>query len=804
MHGMLFGMETELAFATRPREVGTASSGRALLGDLYRLASRRVASLPEEHGEGMFLANGARFYLDRGDHPEVCTPECQSPVDVVRWQLACEKILAELTAEIEKRHPETEVSLYRCNVDYSGSGKTWGCHESYQHRRTHVEMAPQLIPHLVSRLVYTGAGGFDNTREDLQFLISPRVPHLVREVGGDTPERGIYNTRDEPLSEGGFHRLHVICGESLCSELGNYLKLGTTALVVRLVDAGVCRGSDLALESPIGAMRAFALDPTGRARATLVDGRRLGALEIQAEYLEMVEAHLGAAFMPAWAAPLCQRWRRVLEQLASGPEALATSLDWAIKLALFRDRADRSGEGRRGLQRGSGISAELCEIDTRFGELSVRSLFHALDEAGVLTHRIPERGSVADAMLQPPAGARAEARGRAIRELHRERRRYRCRWDAIRDLREPRVLDLGDPFATEGRWTARSAHPGSVRPRAIPSPLRLRIDRGVRAYKDSDLARAAFELSRAAREAAASGDRGQEAEARFWCSAAHHDMGDLARAQSLLAPMLEDPAGIPLDFRVRASTRHALILIERPAPLAEIEQAIEGARSACRDAGLGIGASRLELLEARLVGARGRTPDAILSAEKALADAQTDPIGFSDEAHLRWLMVFLLRGGRYRRALERLDAWRARVEPGGLRSYAGVSVAIAESALALRLGRTAHARERAWSAFERSDPLRRHRCRVAAGVAFLESAAASGELEGVEAVLSELRTWRRVQLGELRYELRRAELLVRLARRPRRYTCALRVAQREARILDGRLGCERHARELEEWIRRLG
>lgn len=800
---MLFGMETELAFAARPREGGSSPEVERLLGELFALARDRVPSLPEDHGVGMFLANGARFYLDRGDHPEVCTPECQSPAELVCWQLACERILAELATELEKLHPDALVSLYRCNVDYSGNRETWGCHESYQHGRSHAEMAPQLIPHLVSRLVYTGAGGFDNTREKLEFLLSPRVPHLVHEVGADTPERGIYNTRDEPLSGGGFNRLHVICGESLCSELGNYLKLGATALVVRLVDAGVCRGSELALDQPLRAMRAFARDPSGRARAKLVDGRRLRAIEIQAEYLAMVEAQLGAAFMPPWAAALCARWRRVLEQLESGPESLATTLDWAIKHALFGDRMQRARAGAGDLLRSFGVGAELCEIDTRFGELSDRSLFHSLDLAGLLTHRIPERGSVEDAMLEPPAGARAQARGRAIRELHAERGRYRCRWDAIHDRQEPRYLDLRDPFAPEACWREPATRRRSAQREPAEAGYLTRIDQGVRAYNAEDPAAAADALAAAIPEAAVAGDREAEASARFWASAAHHDGGRLGEAESLLAPTLARLDGLSEATRIRVWTRQALILIERPAPLAEIERALGSARQVCRYATRGMGRSRVDLLGARVLGARGRTPAAILAAERALAGADDDPVHFSLGSHLRWLVTFLLRAGSYRRALTHLDAWRERVRPASESSYLGASLAIAESTLALHLGQKTHALERAGCAVERSAGFRLHRCRLAACIALLEAAAASRELAQCEAVLEETRAWSEVEIGELRLDLLRAQALVQLASDPGRAPEALRAAQQQARALDERLECERHVRELDEAIDRL-
>jgi hypothetical protein len=274
--------------------------------------------------------------------------------------------------------------------------------------------------------------------------------------------------------------------------------------------------------------------------------------------------------------------------------------------------------------------------------------------------------------------------------------------------------------------------------------------------------------------------------------------------------VLEGRDALPAQMRVRASTRQALILIERPAPLAEIERAIEDAREVCRYAEEGMGRSRIVLLEARVLGARGRSGEAILTAERSFAESTSDESALSEGAHLRWLVTFLLRAGRFRRALVHLDGWRERVEGEGVATYLGASLAIAESSLSLRLGRRSEAVARASTALERSDRIRQHRCRLAACIAYLESAAASRDFERVEAILEETQPWRHVQIGELRYELLRAEALVELARSrgDRSRTDARQrademqeAARQEALALDEHLRCERHVRELEQMIR---
>src|SRR5207249_4593714 len=125
-------------------------------------------------------------------------------------------------------------------------------HESYLHRGDPCVCPKQIVPHLASRLIYSGAGGFDPRSLGLDFSLSPRVSHLFNVKSSEsTKDRGIFHTKDEPLSEKGFHRLHVICGESLSSRLASFLKVGTTALVVAMIEAGLQPGDDVELRSPI-------------------------------------------------------------------------------------------------------------------------------------------------------------------------------------------------------------------------------------------------------------------------------------------------------------------------------------------------------------------------------------------------------------------------------------------------------------------------------------------------------------------------------------------------------------------------
>ena len=509
----LFGVETEYAFAAF-NDQGARIYNAEALPALLELARRKVPNLPGRR-KGLFLQNGSRFYLDYGNHPEFCTPECTTPVELVRYLLAGERVLADL-ARAMVGEPEGRVSgatFFKCNVDYSGTGSTWGSHESYLHRANPRWLPGQLLPHLVTRLIYTGAGGFDNTHPGIRFVLSPRAPHMSCDVSSEsTCCRGIFHTKNEPLTRSRFNRLHLLCGESLCSQRAMGLRVGATALVLSLVERGFRPGSDLALKSPVRAMQAFAADPRCEVEVPLEAGGTTTAGAVQRRYLECVEANLDPRFTPPWAGAVCREWRAVLDHLKETPEALDRVLDWRIKAQVFTDHVRRrnmsweevqrwnpvleklqaaarskevpvvsnplplldlvrsrrsplAGAVKRltpevaaqgldwdGLEPFLTLRQELFEIDTRFGQVGPDGIFAGLDRAGVLTHHLEGVEAIEEAVEFPPATTRAGLRGKLVQELSGKAGKTLCDWNGVWNLDRREVLDLSDPFTRDARW----------------------------------------------------------------------------------------------------------------------------------------------------------------------------------------------------------------------------------------------------------------------------------------------------------------------------------------------------------------
>jgi hypothetical protein len=439
----------------------------------------------------------------------LATPECQDPWELVRFVKAGDRILERIGREAGRTgDKENEILIFRGNVDYSGSRTTWGSHESYLHRVGDDRLSEQLLPHLVSRVVFSGAGGFNPLSSGIEFTLSPRAWHLRVAVSeSSTRDRGIFNTRNESLCGHGYRRLHLLCSDGLCSETGLWLTVATTALIVAAIEADSSIGLAMRLTKPVGALRAFVSDPDLKAVAELTTGQKVSALEIQRHYLEQVERGLDDEVMPPWAETVCRRWRETLAALEK-PERLALTLDWAVKHMLYRERLQRSRLNARRLKfwnkvverlqaelvrvgatdpevslshllgpkspvrekidaltpvlRGQGLTwddfnafltlrGELLEIDTRYGQLGEDGLFAGMDRAGVLRHQVPGVEPIAAAVSNPPANGRAQLRGNAIRRLAGEKGAC-CNWSTVWDPKQKQKMDLSNPFETEERW----------------------------------------------------------------------------------------------------------------------------------------------------------------------------------------------------------------------------------------------------------------------------------------------------------------------------------------------------------------
>ncbi|MCB0912220.1 MAG: proteasome accessory factor PafA2 family protein [Propionibacteriaceae bacterium] len=428
----VLGVETEYGLSAR-------SDGRRLSApEAAELLFRPVVA--EYRSANAFLANGGRFYLDVGAHPEYATPECRTARDLLVAERAGDELVAGLAQRASALAAETGTGvsfrLFKNNTD--SFGNSYGCHENYLvGRDLDLEAAVALLTtFLVTRQVLCGAGRWHRG----EFTISQRADHLHAELSAlTTRARPLVNTRDEPLADPArFRRLHVLAGDSNLAEPSAWLKVGTTLAVLDLLDrpGGPHPGlAALQLADPAGALRRVARDPL--APLELADGRSRTAVDLQREHLDLAAGHAEPGLAALWA--------RVLDALAGGePGRVATEVEWVAKRRLLQEFRER--------HRLDPDDPRLAQLDLAFHELG--GLFRVLEESGAV-RRVTDRGEVEQALARPPAGTRASARSRFIEAARAHRLRYGVDWQSctVRDLPGPdgrpadRTVPLPDPLA---------------------------------------------------------------------------------------------------------------------------------------------------------------------------------------------------------------------------------------------------------------------------------------------------------------------------------------------------------------------
>ena len=387
------------------------------------------------------LTNGARLYVDHA-HPEYSSPEVTSPRDAVVWDRAGELVMREIVERLAQREPG--INLYKNNTD--GKGASYGTHENYLVARATPfdRIVSGLTPFFVARQVMCGAGrvGIGQESERAGYQIASRSDFFEAEVGLETTfKRPIINTRDEPHADPDqWRRLHVIIGDANQADVANLVKLGSTSLVLRLVEAGAI-DRDLEVLHPVESLKVVSHDPTCRATVRLRDGRDLTAVQILTEYLEMATAFVQREGSDPATDEVLQHWERLVGLLAGDPMDAAADIDWVAKLALLQRYRDRDGL--------AWDDHRLRAIDIQWSDVRPdKGIFHKLEAGGRIT-RLTSDEEVSAAVATPPADTRAWLRGRIVEAFGPQV--ISASWDSV-VLRLPRAgrvarLSLLDPLA---------------------------------------------------------------------------------------------------------------------------------------------------------------------------------------------------------------------------------------------------------------------------------------------------------------------------------------------------------------------
>ena len=379
------------------------------------------------------LTNGARYYVDHA-HPEVSTPECRDAREVVRYDRAAEEIVRlSMTAANGVLGDDVEIVTYKNNSD--GKGNSYGCHENFLVDRAvpFGKIVAEITPHFVTRQIFCGAGKVGcelpgTSSKSVPFQLSQRADFFEEEVGLETTmRRPIVNTRDEPHCDPQkYRRLHVIVGDANMSEIATYLKIGTTSIVLAMIEDDAL-GSDLALANPVAAIRQISHDVSLRKAVPMRDGKRFTALEVQWALLERARkyerSHGLESVGEAVGSDVLDRWEVVLNGLETNPLTVAHWVDWVAKQRLVNGYADRH---------------QIAPGDSRLKALDLQ--YHDMRSGRCLAERVGlerlvDLADVKTAMTQPPRSTRAYFRGVCLQRWPNQV--VAANWDSL-------VFDLGD------------------------------------------------------------------------------------------------------------------------------------------------------------------------------------------------------------------------------------------------------------------------------------------------------------------------------------------------------------------------
>ena len=441
MQRRIFGIENEYGVTCTLR-----GQRRLSPDEVARYLFRRVVSWGRS--SNVFLANGARLYLDVGSHPEYATPECDSVRELVVHDKAGERILEQLLTSAEQRLGDEgvhgDVYLFKNNTD--SAGNSYGCHENYctSRRDDFSSYSEVLIPFLVSRQIYAGAGKVLQTARGARYCVSQRAEHIWEGVSSATTRsRPIINTRDEPHADAErYRRLHVIVGDSNMSEYTNFLKVGACSLMLRMLEEPQVVLRDMTLENPIRAIREISHDMTCTQRVRLANGREVSALDIQGEYLNRALRFAEHHDLTDEEQLALDMWEYTLSHLEDDPLKLDRELDWVIKYKLieaYRERHDLTLS-----------DARVALVDLQYHDVNrERGLFYRMQRKGMVDRMVTD-DEISHAVEHPPQTTRARLRGEFIKRAKERKRDYTVDWVHLKlNDQAQRTVLCKDPFKAE-------------------------------------------------------------------------------------------------------------------------------------------------------------------------------------------------------------------------------------------------------------------------------------------------------------------------------------------------------------------
>lgn len=454
----IMGVETEYGITN------VMDSARRLGPD--EISRQLFAPIVEEfRSSNIYTSNGSRLYLDVGAHPEIATAECDSLHQLIAYDRAGDVTVHDLAEKAEtvlaERGVGGRVYLLKNNTD--SMGNSYGCHENYLVSRDIPlkALGAQLLPFLVTRQLICGAGkisiptkGAPNENFPAGYTMSQRADHVWEGVSSATTRsRPIINTRDEPHADSGkYRRLHVIVGDSNMSEVTTALKVGTTLLVLEMIEAGE-KLPDFEIANEIRSIREIARDFTGTEPVKLRSGATASPLDIQRALHEAASEWLTKRPEPDYSdegwrgtpneqmRPIVELWGKVLDCFETGNfTPVSRDIDWVIKKTLLDRMAERGGLNI--------MDPRLAQIDLTYHDIHPdRGIFNVLVKRGI-ANTLVDPAEIERARTEAPATTRAAIRGQFLKAVRRYDVPHTVDWMRLKINGEhAQEVVLADPFA---------------------------------------------------------------------------------------------------------------------------------------------------------------------------------------------------------------------------------------------------------------------------------------------------------------------------------------------------------------------
>ena len=413
--------------------------------EVARYLFRRVVAWGRS--SNVFLPNGGRLYLDVGSHPEYATAECDKVSDLISQDQAGDRIIEELAIEAEKRLNsegiQGQIHLFKNNID--AAGNSYGCHENYSISRkfNFQKVTESVIPFLITRQIFTGAGKWLSNNKNQNFQLSQRSDHMWESISSATTRsRPIINTRDEPHADPEeYRRLHVIVGDSNMSQTTTNLKVSSTEMILQLIEIGQIN-DEFNIENPIRTLRDISSDLTFSKKFRLSNGKEVTALNLQEHYLErVINSSIYSEFEAnEYYQKAIDLWEKFLNCARQNDfSSVDKDIDWVIKKK-YMDQYQK----KNGLKNND---PRMVLIDITFHNIRKdRGIFYILEKFGLI-NTIVDQNMINNAMDFAPESTRAKLRGEFIKKAQEKKRDYTVDWVHLKiNDQNQRTVVCKDPF----------------------------------------------------------------------------------------------------------------------------------------------------------------------------------------------------------------------------------------------------------------------------------------------------------------------------------------------------------------------